>query len=301
MATKRSNALQLFVYMSRTRALGTSAFLQHAQSTTLSLTGTGPAKAAARKRPDVPAGQHCDITLPLASILGGVWEQSVQTSWYIVRCRSKHNIHGPKGQDGIGRRWAHREVCRKIVCSERRNDSVCDRHIIDNRPIITPDHHAPGSNPYRSTRYRETFPILLRPPEISTSPSQLQIRLPSSRFPPTISMTSSSQWLGTPPACAPLCAQRPVAHASASPMPTNAPQTRLARNELATCTRPVRAHTSGHASRTRSSCAARSDACAHVPTRAAIRSGPPSAASSASACVCADVSCATGELGNEND
>lgn len=93
----------------------------------------------------------------------------------------------------------------------------------------------------------------------------------------------------------------PVAHASASPIFTHSPTTMLAMNVLASCTLPVRAHTSDvHDSRMRSSCAARIDALAHVPTRAAMTSGPPSSASRANAWVCADVSCATGVLANEN-
>ena len=168
-----------------------------------------------------------------------------------------------------------------VVDSQNQGQSTCEWHV-------------PGSKPYLSTKYRDTMPILRRPPEMSTSPNQPQIRRPSSLLPPTISSTPSSQWLGVPVGCGPECAQRPVAHASASPIPTYAPQKRLATKLLATCTFPVRAHTSGHASRTLRSCAASSDACAHVPTLAAIRSGPPSAASSASAWVCAEVSCATG-------
>lgn len=83
-------------------------------------------------------------------------------------------------------------------------------------------------------------------------------------------------------------------------MSTHSPTIMLAIKVLASCTLPVRAHTSDvHDSRMRRSWAARIEALAHVPTRAAMMSGPPSSASSAKECVCADVSCATGVLVSE--
>lgn len=45
-------------------------------------------------------------------------------------------------------------------------------------------------------------------------------------------------------------------------------------NDVASCTRPVGAHTSwGQLARTRSSCAVISEPCVHMPTRKAIKSG----------------------------
>lgn len=63
MATSLSKALQLLVYMSRTRALGTSAFLTESQQYVLpTLMWTM----------DVPACQHYDVTSSLCYVLCGV-------------------------------------------------------------------------------------------------------------------------------------------------------------------------------------------------------------------------------------
>jgi len=78
------------------------------------------------------------------------------------------------------------------------------------------------------------------------------------------------------------------------------PAIKLHKKALASWTLPVLSQTSwGQDSCTRKSWAESIDGVEHVPTRAAMESGPPRRDSMASACECDAVSCAMGVLGRE--
>ena len=77
MATSRSKALQLLVYMSRTNARGTSAFL-HVINIMDHVVITE----------HLPAGEHSDVPPFLISILRRMREETIQARRKIMRSRS---------------------------------------------------------------------------------------------------------------------------------------------------------------------------------------------------------------------
>lgn len=115
MATRRSKALQLFVYMSRTSARGTSAFLRDGQHW----------RETRRTRVGPPAGQHRDVPPLFTGILSRMGEEAVETSWKVVLCWGEEGVHGSERQHGIASQGTEGQICGEIVGSERSDDGVC--------------------------------------------------------------------------------------------------------------------------------------------------------------------------------
>lgn len=83
MATRRSKALQLLVYMSRTKARGTSALLQVVS-----------AWFGLRKHLHTPARKHHNVTPLLTCILSRVREEAVKAGREEVGSRRHNDVHG---------------------------------------------------------------------------------------------------------------------------------------------------------------------------------------------------------------
>lgn len=79
MAISRSKALQLFVYISRTSARGTSPFL-------LRYPHNQPDKKKNNKIINTPTHEHRDIPSLLIRFLSGVREERVQPMGDVLRC-----------------------------------------------------------------------------------------------------------------------------------------------------------------------------------------------------------------------
>lgn len=90
-ATNRSNALQLLVYMSRTSARGTSAFLMAAVNNVREVA----------HNTDVPASERDDVAFLFAGILCGVGIEVVQAGRNEVRRRRHHDVHGSECEHGV--------------------------------------------------------------------------------------------------------------------------------------------------------------------------------------------------------
>lgn len=105
-------------------------------------------------------------------------------------------------------------------------------------PVIT---NLPGSNPYRSTRYRETIATRRPPPERSTSLTTYVHAMPLLWTP---QYTQSPRHPNDPG-----LSSIHIHTRRASPILIHVLEMRLARNADAIWTRPVRAHVSGDVSR----------------------------------------------------
>ena len=85
MATSRSNALQLFVYISRTRARGTSAFLRESQKL-----------PKLKRRENIPAAKNGNVFPLFCRVLCRVREKIIKSGRNIVLGWRKEGINRTK-------------------------------------------------------------------------------------------------------------------------------------------------------------------------------------------------------------